>query len=51
MNERAAENSSHGISVPVSGSGWSENAAEAAESGKRFSLADSGSGLNTHPSL
>lgn len=42
MNERVTKNSSHGISVPVSGSGWSEGATEAAESSKHFGLADSG---------
>lgn len=46
MNERATKNSSHGISMPVSGSGWSEGVTEAAERSKHFSLADSGSGLN-----
>lgn len=34
--------------MPVSGSGWSEGATEAAESSKHLNLADSGSGLNTH---
>lgn len=48
MNERVTKNYSHGISVPVSGSGWSEGATETAKSSRHFSLADSGSGLNIH---
>lgn len=49
MNERVTKNYSHGISVPVSGSGWSEGATETAEGSRHFSLKDSGWGLNTHP--